>query len=58
MKPVRFFGGPPPSEALLAIAGPGAIVRVRPDLLDPEKHWGLFFVDRTPKQVFRNETTR
>ena len=23
-----------------------------------EKHWGLFFVDRTPKQVFRNETTR
>jgi len=25
-----------------------------PDPLDPEKHWGLFNVDRSPKQVMRN----
>jgi exo-beta-1,3-glucanase (GH17 family) len=24
-----------------------------PDPLDPEKHWGLFNVDRTPKQVMQ-----
>jgi exo-beta-1,3-glucanase (GH17 family) len=27
-----------------------------PDLLEPEKHWGLFYVDRTPKLVLKNET--
>jgi exo-beta-1,3-glucanase (GH17 family) len=25
-----------------------------PDPLDPEKHWGLFNVDRSPKRVMRN----
>jgi exo-beta-1,3-glucanase (GH17 family) len=25
-----------------------------PDPLDPEKHWGLFNVDRTPKRAMRN----
>jgi exo-beta-1,3-glucanase (GH17 family) len=25
-----------------------------PDPLDPEKHWGLFNVDRSPKRVTRN----
>jgi exo-beta-1,3-glucanase (GH17 family) len=24
------------------------------DPLEPEKHWGLFNVDRTPKRVMRN----
>ena len=24
-----------------------------PDLLEPEKHWGLFRVERTPKLVMR-----
>lgn len=33
---VRFFGGPLPSAELLEAAGPGSIVRVRPDLLDRE----------------------
>ena len=27
-----------------------------PDPLEPEKHWGLFFVDRTPKQVMQRVT--
>jgi exo-beta-1,3-glucanase (GH17 family) len=26
--------------------------------LEPEKHWGLFHMDRTPKQVVRNLTTQ
>ncbi len=25
------------------------------DALEPEKHWGLYYVDRTPKLVMRNE---
>ena len=32
----------------------GGISGGSPDPLDPEKHWGLFNVDRTPKRVMRN----
>jgi len=29
-----------------------------PEPLEPEKHWGLFYIDRTPKMAVKNITQK